>query len=372
MAPVAHRAVFYVVAVALAAHTPAALAPMHPLHGTGHQQKLMDMWRDRQDNHAEGDAREETAVAAASLHRDAPKRVPSSAPVKYVKPMRSVLEQQKHVYHELQHVQRERKALPKHPALQEHTVAKMVRSLSRHEQDMRMLGGARGVGLGSATTTDLDEEVCLTDEDLKEVTVNATIGCRDPGCAANTTVEVFDPSEYNAKQCYFTLYIHPTDFDDQYAGERLEYVRINNHSLNFDWAPMENGCNSSTDQLALPAIVDFPVDSLLVNDSTGDVSGYLFIEAAISDWVDECAYDGQMLAGVASVTCLLADKLSEPQFPVPNGSPVSAASSSSSNSSNSTNTSSSWSQAFTCPDRGCTAHAQVAPSGVCNLSGVTL
>lgn len=137
--------------------------------------------------------------------------------------------------------------------------------------------------------------------DWQERTVNTTLTCADPGCMANSTLLLFNPASEQVTDCYFGLHLHPTDFDDQYSGERLEWIQVSGSTVNADCFPSERGCRADGTQVDLFSCVqDFPIDSL-VDKSTGTLA----VAAKISDVVDECPYQNNLLSGIPIVTCLV-------------------------------------------------------------------
>merc|ERR1719198_2382454 len=142
--------------------------------------------------------------------------------------------------------------------------------------------------------------------------MNGTMACAAAGCIANATLQAFDGATEIASHCKFSLYLHPTDFDDQYSGERLTFISVNGATVNTDCFPMVSGCNMTTQAPMFSCLRDLSLDSLI--DSTGT----LRIAAQISDVVDECPYQGNLLSAVPMVTCLVQPK----PTPAPMGQPV--------------------------------------------------
>jgi len=131
---------------------------------------------------------------------------------------------------------------------------------------------------------------------LRSVSVNVT--CKNPGCAANATMQIYDPKTEYAQNCKLNFAVHATDFDDNYAGERVFNILANGRALGGDCYPLANGCvsNLSREQL-WPCINDIPVDSIISS------KGKLRMKASIPKVVDECPYNGNLLHGVSTVTC---------------------------------------------------------------------
>jgi len=143
-------------------------------------------------------------------------------------------------------------------------------------------------------------------EGYQERAVNTTIQCREPGCIASTYLQAFNGNTETATHCKLSLFLHPTDFDDQYSGERLTFIKVNGITVNTDCFPMVSGCNASAQAPMFSCLQELPIDHLI------DSTGFLNISAQISDVVDECPYQGNLLSGVPLVTCLVAGKPTPP------------------------------------------------------------
>mmetsp|Transcript_115889 Transcript_115889/g.322674 ORF Transcript_115889/g.322674 Transcript_115889/m.322674 type:complete len:599 (-) Transcript_115889:114-1910(-) len=203
-------------------------------------------------------------------------------------------------------------------------------------------------GFGRAKSPGLDSpKLYLTT--TQERSVNTTLTCRDAGCVGNTTLQAFDGSTELAVRCKLSMYLHATDFDDQYSGERITFIKVNGVTVNTDCFPMVSGCNASTQAPLFPCLQDLPLDTII--DSTGTLN----ISAQISDVVDECPYDGNLLSAVPMVTCLIANKSivlegpepAKPALPVLPTPPPDA-------------TYFFITAPLQCPYRGCVAHADLA------------
>jgi len=142
----------------------------------------------------------------------------------------------------------------------------------------------------------------LYEDGYQERSVNTTITCRNAGCSAYSLMQAFNGNTETARDCRLSLYLHPTDFDDQYSGERLTFIKVNGVTVNTDCFPMVSGCNATSQNPMFSCLRDMPLDKII------DSSGFLNISAQISDVVDECPYQGNLLSGVPLVTCLIAKK----------------------------------------------------------------
>jgi len=142
--------------------------------------------------------------------------------------------------------------------------------------------------------------------DWEERSVNTSLECKSPGCTANVTLLApFDSSKEMAKNCRLSVFFRPTDFDDQYAGENVEWIQVNNQAVSGKCRPYADGCNQTAQRPLLPCVDNIPIDLLMPKN------GDLKIAAKIPDVVDECPYKGNMLSAVPMVTCLVALKHNE-------------------------------------------------------------
>lgn len=136
----------------------------------------------------------------------------------------------------------------------------------------------------------------------QERSVNTTLSCKEAGCEAFSFLQAFDGIREIGRDCKLSLYLHPTDFDDQYSGERLAFIKVNGVTVNTDCYPMVSGCNASAQMAMFSCVQDLPVDHVI------DKTGFLNVSAKISDVVDECPYQGNLLSGVPIVTCLVTPR----------------------------------------------------------------
>lgn len=135
-----------------------------------------------------------------------------------------------------------------------------------------------------------------------ERAVNTTIQCSAKGCSANTTLQPFNPTSEEAAHCMMNMFVHATDFDDDWSNEAIENLQVNNYLVKAECDPMARGCNSTAARPLYSCLRAFPVDSLM------DATGTLFIKAKLSKLVDECPYNGNLLSGVVMASCLVRPK----------------------------------------------------------------
>jgi len=144
------------------------------------------------------------------------------------------------------------------------------------------------------------------------VTKNVTLKCADAGCTANATEQIYQPG--SEAICSMTFSVHPTDFDDDYSKETVDWIMVNNKTVNTKCDPKAKGCGqNNVDPRALfPCVLDQDV-SQLISEGNGTVS----LSAKISSMVDECALDGMLLSAVANISCMVRKIITTTPEPVP-------------------------------------------------------
>lgn len=136
--------------------------------------------------------------------------------------------------------------------------------------------------------------------DWEERSVNTSLKCKDPGCIANVSLQApFDPSKEVAKYCKLNVYFHATDFDEQYSGERVEWIQVNNNPVSSDCFPKASGCNKTAGSPLYACVNNRDMTHAMTE------TGYMAIAAKIPEVVDECPYEGNLLSAVAMATCLV-------------------------------------------------------------------
>lgn len=132
----------------------------------------------------------------------------------------------------------------------------------------------------------------------RSVSVNVT--CAKPGCGASASLQIYNPMKEYVQDCKLNFGVHATDYDDNYAGERVLNILANGRALGGDCFPLVNGCVSQLSREQLyPCVREVPVDSIISS------KGKLRVKASIPKVVDECPYRGNLLHGVTTVTCLV-------------------------------------------------------------------
>lgn len=139
--------------------------------------------------------------------------------------------------------------------------------------------------------------------DWEEKSVNTSLTCKAAGCMAN--VSLLAPFDFNTemvKDCKLDVFFHPTDFDDEFIGEHVEWVQVNGHTASTKCRPYSDGCNMTASRPLIPCVYDLPMDNLMTSN------GAIAIAAKISGVVDECPHKGNLLSAVPMMTCLVAPK----------------------------------------------------------------
>lgn len=139
-----------------------------------------------------------------------------------------------------------------------------------------------------------------------ERAVNTTLRCTEPGCKATAALQAFDGSSEQARSCKLTVYVKPTDYEQKYSTEAVEYISVNGNNVSWECRPMLSGCNATAPLPYYPCVEDLSLDKLVTSRGT------LQLEAKISETVDECPYEGSLLYAVPIVTCLVAEQVPAP------------------------------------------------------------
>lgn len=138
---------------------------------------------------------------------------------------------------------------------------------------------------------------------FQERAVNTSIACAAKGCSASSTLTAFSGAGEEAHNCKLSIFVHPTDLDNSFGNEGIDYWKANGVQLRGACHPDAMGCNDSAWRPLYPCVRSMDVDHLL-----GKTGGSLSLEGKISSSVDECAYNGNLLSAVAMVTCQVRPK----------------------------------------------------------------
>jgi len=129
--------------------------------------------------------------------------------------------------------------------------------------------------------------------------VNTTVACAAIGCTANATLQAFDATREEAWNCRLNIGVHATDYDDDWSRENIDFWTVNGYIVRAHCDPMARGCNSSASRPLYSCLNDFQVDHIV------GPTGAFQLQGTLSRMVDECPYEGNLLSGVAQVTCLV-------------------------------------------------------------------
>jgi len=136
-----------------------------------------------------------------------------------------------------------------------------------------------------------------------ERSVNTTITCKEPGCRARASLQLFDRSTEDGKFCKISIVVHPTDYEDDWSREHIEYWKVNDFIVSSKCNPRARGCNATAEKPLYHCVSDFSVDEII--GGLGNVT----LEGKNSQMVDECPHNDNLLSAVAMGTCLVRKKL---------------------------------------------------------------
>lgn len=154
-------------------------------------------------------------------------------------------------------------------------------------------------GFGRFRFPKRDSAYFLSDKGWLERSVNTTLKCKDPGCIANVSIQAFDGAKEEARNCRLSLSVHPTDYDDEWSTEVIEYLKVNGAVASRGCNPKAKGCNETAMKPLFTCLNEFDVDNSI------DEAGTLVVEGKISEWVDECPYEDNLLSGIVTITCMV-------------------------------------------------------------------
>jgi len=141
----------------------------------------------------------------------------------------------------------------------------------------------------------------------EEKSVNTSLTCKNPGCIANSSLAPpFSTQTEIAKNCRLSVLFHPTDFDDQYSGEKVEWVQLDGREIMSNCHPMDHGGNETAWKPLLPC-----VESLAIDTPNGSIT----VAAKIPEVVDESPYKDNLLSAVSVLTCMVTPKQQPPPPP---------------------------------------------------------
>lgn len=134
-----------------------------------------------------------------------------------------------------------------------------------------------------------------------ERSVNTTVNCVERECLGQAMLQAYDPATEEATNCRLNIGVHPTDFDNRFSRESIEYWWVNKYVVRSQCTPIASACGKRRPLIS--CLREYPVDHI-INKATGA----MLIEGKLSKMVDECPYNGHLLSSVAQVTCLVRPK----------------------------------------------------------------
>lgn len=146
-------------------------------------------------------------------------------------------------------------------------------------------------------------QAAMPGQEWAQRATNTTLKCKAVGCTAVSFLKVFDPNAEEVTSCKLKIDLHPTDYDNEWSREFVKAFKVNGAVASANCYPRARGCNVTAWRPLVPCLQDLSVDHLLKE------GGSLKIEGTINRMVDECPYQGDLLSGVATVTCMTRKKV---------------------------------------------------------------
>lgn len=135
--------------------------------------------------------------------------------------------------------------------------------------------------------------------------------CDKPGCTATTHVYFSPAIALNGGKCTMNVSVHQTDFDDALGlPEQIDFIQVEGKNITTGpLQPGKNPCNErykgtnvTADSLIFSAVKEYDITQL-IKDSAG-IAGALKVSGKISDQVDECGHEGNLLFGNVTIRCV--------------------------------------------------------------------
>jgi len=126
--------------------------------------------------------------------------------------------------------------------------------------------------------------------------------CSTPGCAATATLQLFNGSKEEGRNCRFSFHVHATDYDNDESLENVEFLKINDLVAVKNCNPGIKSCNLTAGRPLHSCVNDLLVDNIV------DSSGTIRVEGKNSKMVDDCPYKGNLLSGIAVATCMVRER----------------------------------------------------------------
>jgi len=144
-----------------------------------------------------------------------------------------------------------------------------------------------------------------------ERSVNTSITCKTPGCSGSSSLQLFDPATEEGQLCGISIFVHATDYDDDWSKEHIEYWKVNGAIASRQCNPRARGCNSTAARPLYPCVNTLNVDSLV------NTAGTVVVEGKNTALVDDCPDNGNLLSAVAIGTCLVRTRTTTTTTTVP-------------------------------------------------------
>jgi hypothetical protein len=136
--------------------------------------------------------------------------------------------------------------------------------------------------------------------DWDKRTQKVNLQCSSVGCIAHADFPtLFNHSEEQRRLCLLSIAIHATDFDDEYSREKVEFFTANGETVGVNCDPMTQGNSPEAQEPLYSCVSEVNIDHILKDD------GKLYVEGKLNSMVDEFPRNGNLLDGVATVSCLV-------------------------------------------------------------------
>lgn len=144
---------------------------------------------------------------------------------------------------------------------------------------------------------------------LMPIEAQVPLTCNYPGCVAKSLLQIIPAYALNGGKCLMSVNVTQTDFDDDLGlPEDVEFIAVDGE--NATQAPVSPGKNPCTSEYqGKPLKDDEKIFSVVKEyDVTDKIAqahpvGSLVITGKISQQVDECGSNGNLLDGVVRVVC---------------------------------------------------------------------
>jgi hypothetical protein len=153
-----------------------------------------------------------------------------------------------------------------------------------------------------------------SNESWIERSVNTTLECAEIGCTASASLFAFDPNSEEHHNCRLSIAVHATDFENDFGNEYIANLLVNGYVVRPQCEPMAGGCSNASQIPLYSCVNGYSIDHL--ENGTGTFA----IQGTLGPMVDECPYNGNLLAGVVVATCLVRNRVE--QLPLPSNAAI--------------------------------------------------